>query len=59
MPYGESWLHKLRSGPNPVYSPEILFFVAITAVSALACPCRYASVGIECRPLHAIGGRES
>jgi hypothetical protein len=34
------------SGPNPVYSPEILFFVAITAVSALAYPCRYASVGI-------------
>jgi hypothetical protein len=35
MPHGKSWLHKLRSGPNPIYSPEILFFVAITAVSAL------------------------
>jgi hypothetical protein len=34
------------SGPNSVYSPEILFSVAITAVSALAYPCRYASVGI-------------
>jgi hypothetical protein len=34
------------SGPNLVYSPEILFFVAITAVSALVYPCRYASVGI-------------
>jgi hypothetical protein len=36
----------IGSGPNPVYSPEILFFVAIIAVSALAYPCRYASVGI-------------
>jgi hypothetical protein len=34
------------SGPNSVYSSEILFFVAITAVSVLAYPCRYASVGI-------------
>jgi hypothetical protein len=34
------------SGPNPVYNSEILFFVAITAVSVLAYPCRYASVGI-------------
>ena len=36
----------IGSGPNPVYSPEILFFVAIIAVSALAYPCRYRSVGI-------------
>ena len=34
------------SGLNSVYSLEILFFVAITAVSALAYPCHYASVGI-------------
>jgi hypothetical protein len=36
----------IGSGPNPVYSPEILFFVAITAISALVYPCRYASIGI-------------
>jgi hypothetical protein len=36
----------VSSGPNPIYSPEILFFVAITAVFALAYPCRYASISI-------------
>jgi hypothetical protein len=33
-------------GLNSVYSSEILFFVAIIAVSVLAYPCRYVSVGI-------------
>jgi hypothetical protein len=36
----------IGSGPNPVYNLEILFFVAIIAVSVLAYPCRYGSVSI-------------
>jgi len=33
-------------GFNFIYSSEILFFVAITAVSILVYPCRYTSLGI-------------
>jgi hypothetical protein len=37
---------RIGSGPNFIYNPEILFFVAITAVSVLIYPCRYISVSI-------------
>jgi hypothetical protein len=57
-------------GPNPVYSPEILFFRrdnsgVCLGIPVSLCICGHSIQGLEtcwmvqCRPLHAIGGRES